>query len=1548
MANLFDDSKFEQYELTDFGSFYVNADVKKDENKGIFQDNPDLKVFNISRDTVSEVIKPYYRLDLIFGKVYKENELFFRSNENYLPFVDVYLGYPIDYFVSETRDFLLNFVENNKVTAAQFADLGIQSGFKGQDIIFFEERLNSYSGYKYTDKIRGFLTTNGKMIYFRIPEFMRKTISSLSVVRKLVKVDPNKKKKNSITNTSQKEGEDFDLEIASYPFELNITFSYPVNMFYRFFDQFSSSGNILPPYPFLRYTHGMPTKIVVVYGYMGFGYYEKILRTVFLHKYKISSKQDFQDLSEGFFRETADLKKMDSLKPCEEFFNASFGNFQDFIKLNLGDKEDLILLEEIENTETNQKESEKGKESTSITEVGKKLQVAPDGDVSTCVQFAIQPYMDFFMPDKRFYFTVAPVSIAFAGFIDKASFKGTKDGKIDLTYNCVSMRDFSSKENPVRGDLSYKDIELTPREDIPEKVVAKFVDSNVSVDVKRDENGFIKQSIHTKIKRTVEEYYIKELGTTLNANAGNLSKNTGSDLGTGAFSSKKLIKYKDETIGAFILRVLITAYFKKSLYFSKTNINFFDDSSLSARKSLFYFSLDFNRNLNLDFNSVELKTTFPVGSFLYTYRSFYMSDGLKNYIMTPSLVVLSEYDFDFYVSLFKYFVQIKDSNFYGKNFVSFQELKTILKNYGVNIPEESTILYYKNKDFFGYNKLTIKTRDIVNGNLQDKQIEGHIGRFYLKVDGDEGETKAVLWNYSLISDIDEFIFVDLDGNQGFLSVFGMLRGKGISDSEFQQKSFDVYDFSSSSTDSAGNKIFNLYGVYDLLPTEKKQPFIDHLNKFYNDLIVEGFSPRSVSEKDHYRKLNFKFEFVLANGENEETHDLEFNDQAKGTIDISNPFSSHILFKNAIPKLQFDSLNLGEETPLTLFYAYQNIHLAFSMLLNLGDIYMIRADDPETAQLSNTEVVLGGNYNKFNPKSSEAELKAGQKLRFISSIQVIDKDFSTHSDVSVPIIFINKQGELKSYLKQAQENGGDLKVLSKIINFLYEGGDVKKLKPISLVSTVYTDNKGSVDISELIPEDKYLDCFVFSNVVKSKYETNSGENKSNLEVEHIEIVAISNFLKLRNITKDPTYIYDISEKDVISATKASDVFKEKLVVVDEFSGLEGLFQSYFRLKNGISATISDRDGITGVVETLASIIESAFDGIVIEERNVLSTFTYQLDLTEQKKVECKIHYIDLKGVIRNIEGAPFTDFDEYMLEVSNEDIGKVNNGRIDFDKFGFIYPIKRFSDLFYSIIPTIHKYKGQPILEKITDVIFKKKKDENIPSALIQYFKTILTSKYSEKIVKAYFSVRKIIKKNNATKEDVKPVRFITIPVKEVPALYLEYGEEVLEFNFDFNAGDSGKAGMVKNVEVAKSFFAQIEIDKEAIQRYWEEQRGVGKTRNQIWWEVFTMARENPIELIRRFSRLLFRYNYKEGEKLVEPGEPGTSKMYRLELKLKFAIPGLKPGVYIWFDEKPVLFGKNKLRISVPSQLKGAYLVTEVNETLLVDEGIIQQNIICVR
>lgn len=1543
---LFGDAKYEQYELSDFGNFYVNADVKKDENKGIFQDNPDLKIFNISRDTVSEIIKPYYRLDVVFGKVHKDETLFFRCNENYLPFVDIYLGYPIDYFVSETRDFLLNFVENNKVVANEFGNLGIQSGFKGEDIIFFEERINSFTGYKYTDKIRGFLTTNGKVIYFRIPEFMRKTIRSLNVSRKLVKVDPNKKKKLSVSSHTHKEGEDFDIEVANYPFELNITFSYPVNMFYRFSDQFSSSGLILPPFPFLRYTHGQPTKIVVVYGYMNFGYYEKKLRTVFLHKYKLSSKQDFQDLSEGFFRETSDLKGIKSLNPCEEFFNASFGNFSDFIKLNLMDREDLLVLSEegsdTDETNTNSESSEK----VNITEVEKKLKKEDGADVSTCVQFAIQPYLDFFMPDKRFYFTVAPVSVAFAGYIDKVNFKGSKDGIIELIYNCVSLKDFSSKENPIRGDLSYKDLEINPKEDIPEKVVAKTVDSEVSIDVKKDNDGLIKQVVHNKIKRVVEEYYIKEVGSTLNAKTGNLSNSTGSDLGTSSFSSKKFFKYRDETIGTFILRILISAYLKKSLYFSKSDTNLFDSSIMSARKSMFYYNLDFNKNISYDFDSIDKRMTFSLGPFIYTFRSFFMEDSIKNYFQQPSIVILSEYDFDYYISLVKYFIQIKDSSFYGKNYLTFQELISQLKKEGITISDESCILYYKNKNFFGYDKLQVKMRKLLDNTIENKQIEGHIGRFYIKEEDDENVVKFVLWNDSMISDLDNFIYIDIDKQTGFLSVFGMLRGKGISDQEFQQKNFDFYDFTVGTTFSS-EKVFNLYGIYSLIPSDKKQSFLDNLDKFYKDLVIDGFSLKSVSEKDSYRKLGFQFNFVLANGEDQETHSMEFNDGGSGTIDISNPFSAHILSKSTSPKLEFDDAGFNENDPLNLFYSYQNIHLAFSMMLNLGDIYIINTDDPENSQLSNSDVLLGGIYDKLNPKSSKVDLKKGQKLRFISSIYIDDDNFSKYNDLSVPIIFINIQSYLKGFLRDAMTDS-KVKILGKIIDFLYQGGDVSRLKQISLIGTVYTNQKGSIDITDLIQEEMYLDCVIFSNIVKNSYESTKegSSNKSDIELEHIELIIISNFVKLINVNGDKMYLYDISEK--FSTNKSSEVFKDKIVLVDEFSGLEGVFQSYFRLTNKISAVVSEKDGISGIIETIASIIETTFDGIVIEEKDILSTFEYKLNLTDNKKLECKIYYIDLKDVIRNIEGTPFTDFDEYMLEVSNEDVGKVNNGRVDFDKYGFVYPIRKFSDLFYSIIPTIDEYKGSPILSKIYNVIFKNNKDDKIPSSLVQYYKTIITSKYSEKVIKAFFSTKKIIKKQEATKEKVLPVRFITVPVKEVPAIYLEYGEEVLEFSFDFNAGESGKAGTVKNIEVAKSFFAQLELDKEAMRRYWEERREQGETRNKIFMDIFMMGRQNPIELIRRFSRLLFRYNYKEGEKIVEPGEPGTSKMYRLELKLKYAIPGLRPGIYIWFDEKPVLFGKNKFRISVPSQLKGAYMVSEVNEVLLTDEGIIQQSLVCVR
>jgi len=275
-----------------------------------------IKSLEIDEEKVYTKIRPYYLLDCIFENVHKD-KLFFDTNQSYHPFIDVYFGYNIEYFKEEDRQRLFDLIQNNGIDIeslnknAQGAEgkndplfnrlqeqfgKEFRSSILLKDLIFFDTRLNtsfkdkissekgkfiSTDQGKEWDFLQGIYSKNDGIIYFKMPDMMYKTLTNMSITRKMIQ------KKTKKRAQSTKAGENFDFDSSEFPFSMTMTFTYPMNLPYRSFDQYTSEGGfIFPPYPFLKFAGSAQTRVLVIYGYMGFDFFEKATRTVFLHKCK--------------------------------------------------------------------------------------------------------------------------------------------------------------------------------------------------------------------------------------------------------------------------------------------------------------------------------------------------------------------------------------------------------------------------------------------------------------------------------------------------------------------------------------------------------------------------------------------------------------------------------------------------------------------------------------------------------------------------------------------------------------------------------------------------------------------------------------------------------------------------------------------------------------------------------------------------------------------------------------------------------------------------------------------------------------------------------------------------------------------------------------------------------------------------------------------------------------------------------------------------------------------------------------------------------------
>jgi hypothetical protein len=613
-----------------------------------------VKSLDIDEEKVYTKIRPYYLLDCIFESVHKD-KLFFDTNQSYYPFIDIYFGYNIEYFREEDRQRLFDIVQNNGIdieslnkSASSNNDLlfnrlqeqfgkEFRSSILLKDLIFFDTRLNtsfkdkiSSEKGKFTStdqgiewgNLQGIYSRNDGIIYFKMPDIMYKTLTNISITRKMIQ------KKTKKRAQSTKAGENFDFDASEFPFSMTMSFTYPMNLSYRSFDQYMNEGGfIFPPYPFFKFADSTQTRVLVIYGYIGFDFYEKAVRTVFLHKCKPTiGLGNIKKLIELTPKSEPNLQKIQNV-----FVGDSFILFSSYNK--------VLNEQPIEQSSTSSSPNQNDPKQTTITE--KNIQVGKNLDVEM-ERFLLEPNVDFFIPDPRFYFSVAPVSVAFAGTVDKVSFKGNNKGEVELSYTCNSLYDFSSPNNVVEKDIidtsfSYLDVSKTSVKQVEVKSQINF-DSNI------DELGNTVRVYDEKLDlyRKVNIIYSKRKGGI------------------------KFYKYPDETLGSYILRYFLINYLKIQKKEKNTDEMFsstdsFDPNGLYTRlyidKELCGFDENTSiyesnkKNIQLDNKTIP---TYGFGFFIRTHRGIYR----ERFYEVPSLsgkfklVVFNESDFDFYISLF--------------------------------------------------------------------------------------------------------------------------------------------------------------------------------------------------------------------------------------------------------------------------------------------------------------------------------------------------------------------------------------------------------------------------------------------------------------------------------------------------------------------------------------------------------------------------------------------------------------------------------------------------------------------------------------------------------------------------------------------------------------------------------------------------------------------------------------------------------------------------------------------------------------------------------
>lgn len=674
--NILEDmSRFETYSIEsekslNGKSFYISSGIKAADGREYYK-------LNLDNNDVLE-LKPYVRMEHIYGSVFKEDELFFNTNEDYRPSIEIYLGYNVTYFASEVRDIIFSLLESNKavnIESTKEEGTVIQDPNKSvvdikknilesrNQIIFFEEKYadveefrSSYDKLKKfvegkeldEEKLVGFFIPYEGIAYLKLPVFMMNMISSMSITRKLIQEDLESQNNDKTPNKN--------IEVKDIPYELRITFSYPVNFYYRFMDQLSNFNLIFPPFPMFRYTFNEPVRILVIYRYGKFKPFEKVLRTGFLHKKKIPSS-NFQDMKKSVINSEGSEKTNVNIPD-----NSPIKDFYSFV-YQVEDTKDSISIQSDSESKTFSVDISTSRIESSINEQKNVSEKQKQVKLKTEV-FSISPYSNFILPDKRFTKMVLPYACGYAGAIDKFEVKGNDSGVIELSYSSQSLTPFSDSLNIVREDI---DNLLSLEKEIPDtlKRTIKNLESHkreYDIQLKSiDEEGSdITNTVEgepTKI-RTIQktisisnqiENKLKEVEIY------GLSENVISEEQEKVVTLKK---YKDETLGTFIIR---------SIYYTLSNDMQSSNRSenLTARKDRFYLedyttkylklnpTEEVNDIINNGLDLVDLKRdliagrpTFSTGHFVYSYISYLENNNLK------SLARISDKNFLFYITCF--------------------------------------------------------------------------------------------------------------------------------------------------------------------------------------------------------------------------------------------------------------------------------------------------------------------------------------------------------------------------------------------------------------------------------------------------------------------------------------------------------------------------------------------------------------------------------------------------------------------------------------------------------------------------------------------------------------------------------------------------------------------------------------------------------------------------------------------------------------------------------------------------------------------------------
>lgn len=175
------------------------------------------------------------------------------------------------------------------------------------------------------------------------------------------------------------------------------------------------------------------------------------------------------------------------------------------------------------------------------------------------------------------------------------------------------------------------------------------------------------------------------------------------------------------------------------------------------------------------------------------------------------------------------------------------------------------------------------------------------------------------------------------------------------------------------------------------------------------------------------------------------------------------------------------------------------------------------------------------------------------------------------------------------------------------------------------------------------------------------------------------------------------------------------------------------------------------------------------------------------------------------------------------------------------------------------------------------------------------------------------------------------------PPSDAPVgLLLEYGKEVVAFSYSTEPVTSNNGNTMSVLKEIDGEFFEFAINEAALQAKVDEAEARGGEYGTLMKEMWEYAQNDPDRFIVEFTKLTGNLP----QNVVQKAPAGGSGSIKLDLNLKYAIPGLRPKFTVGFQ--------SPIAGLIPPFIEGVYEVMEVVEEFTSDDELWTQTLKCWR